>query len=85
MYTYLENKVKIASLGGIEVIVSAMKTHSGHEGVQQQGCGALLNLAAHIGKDVPSKRYASLQSYIAFIHLILSGRMNSLSFCFMTG
>ncbi len=38
--------MKIASLGGIEVIVSAMKRHSGHEGVQHQGCWALVDLSA---------------------------------------
>ncbi len=41
--------MKVASLGGIEVIVSAMTRHSGHEGVQHYGCWALKNLAAHSG------------------------------------
>ena len=39
----------IASLGGIEVIISAMNRHSGHEGVQENGCGALVNLASNSG------------------------------------
>ncbi len=47
--TTLENEVKVASLGGIEAIVSAMTRHSGHEGIQQQGCAALVNLAFHSG------------------------------------
>ena len=47
--SYVENQVKIASLGGIEAIVSAMKTHSGHEGVQEKGCMALVNLSANAG------------------------------------
>ncbi len=41
--------MKIASLGGIEVIVSAMKRHSGHEGIQENGCKALNNLAVNSG------------------------------------
>ncbi len=41
--------MKVASLGGIEVIVSAMKRHSGHEGVQVHGCTALANLAHNSG------------------------------------
>ena len=40
--------MKIASLGGIEVIVSAMKRHSGHDGIQEKGSRALGNLAAKI-------------------------------------
>ncbi len=35
------NKVKI----GIEVVISAMKKHEGHAGVQNYGCWLLYNLA----------------------------------------
>ena len=49
MYTYLENQEKIASLGGIEAIVSAMKTQSGHEEIQVLGCLARCSLAANTG------------------------------------
>ncbi len=37
-----ENKVKIVRAGGIEVLLSAMRAHEGHEGVQEAGCRALL-------------------------------------------
>ncbi len=44
MLTFLENQVKIASLGGIEVIISAMKLHGDHKEIQEIGCKALCNL-----------------------------------------
>ncbi len=40
------NIVKIASLGGIEAIVTAMSAHKDHSGVQREACCALWNLAA---------------------------------------
>ncbi len=40
------NKVKIASLGGIEAILAAMSAHKDHIEVQEQACGALASLAA---------------------------------------
>ena len=40
-----ESSVKIASLGGIEVILTAMKEHKSHEEIQRYGCGALSSLA----------------------------------------
>ncbi len=43
----IANKVKIASLGGIEAIIKVMSTHMDHSGVQQNACGALRNLAAN--------------------------------------
>ena len=42
-----ENRVKIASLGGIEVILTAMKEHKSHEKIQECGCCALCNLTAN--------------------------------------
>ena len=41
--------MKITSLGGIEVIISAMKRYSGHEEVQENGCRALVYLASNSG------------------------------------
>ncbi len=43
----IDNKVKIASLGGIEAIIKAMSTHKDHIGVQVNACRALWNLAAN--------------------------------------
>ena len=45
----IDNQVKIASLGGIEVIIKAMSTHKDHSGVQKNACGALGNLAVNDG------------------------------------
>ncbi len=45
----IDCQVKIGSLEGIEVIVSAMKRHSAHEGIQEQGCRAVVGLAAYSG------------------------------------
>ena len=45
----LENQVKIASLGGIEVIVSAMKLHGDHKDIQLCGSRALAYLAVNSG------------------------------------
>ena len=39
-----ENSMEIASLGGIELILTAMKEHKSHEEIQRYGCGALGNL-----------------------------------------
>ena len=46
---YIDNEVKIASLGGIEAIIKAMSTHKDHSGVQENACSALWNLAANDG------------------------------------
>ena len=40
-----DNRVKIASLGGIEVTLTAMKEHTAQEEIQGNGCRALGNLA----------------------------------------
>ena len=40
-----DNRVKIASLGGIEVTLTAMKEHKAQEEIQRNGCHALGNLA----------------------------------------
>ena len=40
-----DNRVKIASLGGIEVILTAMKEHTAQEEIQITGCHALGTLA----------------------------------------
>eukprot|EP00961_Rhodomonas_salina_P090885 1223009-Rhodomonas_salina.1 len=40
-----ENRVTIAGLHGIAVVIKAMRGHGGSAGVQRQGCAALLNLA----------------------------------------
>ena len=39
-----DNKVMAGRAGAIDVIVSAMKTHSNNAGVCEQGCGALGNI-----------------------------------------
>ncbi len=44
---FIANKVKIASLGGIEAIIKAMSTHKDNSGVQEYACAALRNLAAN--------------------------------------
>ncbi len=47
------NNVKIASLGGIEASIKAMSTHKDHNGVQEQACAALGNLAFNDGISCP--------------------------------
>ncbi len=49
MYFSSANKVKIASLRGIEAIIEAMSTHNDNGQVQENACGALCNLAANDG------------------------------------
>ncbi len=44
--TSLANKIKIASLAGIEAIIKAMSIHTNNSGVQENACCALGNLAA---------------------------------------
>ncbi len=44
MFLSIANRVKIASLGGIEAIIKAMSTHKDHSGVQENACSALWNL-----------------------------------------
>ncbi len=48
---HLENQVKIASFGGIEVIISAMKKYSDHKEIQDSGYLALCRLASSSGVD----------------------------------
>ena len=40
-----DNKVIIASLGGVEVILTAMRKHKEHADLQEYASGALFNLA----------------------------------------
>jgi predicted hotdog family 3-hydroxylacyl-ACP dehydratase len=42
-----ENKERIAAIGGIDCVVQAMAAHIGVAGVQEQGCGAMFNLATN--------------------------------------
>jgi len=42
-----ENEVLISSLGGVELVVSALGNHSSHVGVQESGLAALRNLAVN--------------------------------------
>ena len=42
-----DNQVKAGEAGAIDVIVSAMKTHSNNAGVCEQGCRALGNITAN--------------------------------------
>ena len=42
-----ENKVLIVSLGGVELVLSALGNHSSHVGVQKSGLAALGNLAVN--------------------------------------
>jgi hypothetical protein len=42
-----DNRIAIASKGGIELILQAMKRHPNHAGIQEYGCGVLFNLAAN--------------------------------------
>ena len=42
-----DNKVKAGGAGAIDVIISAMKTHSNNAGVCEQGCGALRNITVN--------------------------------------
>ena len=67
------NKVKIASLGGIEAIIKAMSTHKDHSGIQQQACCALWDLALNEGSAF------FVFSFFLFVSLVLPG---CLYFCF---
>ena len=42
-----DNKVKISSLGGIEVILTAMKEHQSQAQIQAYGCDALVYLSVN--------------------------------------
>ncbi len=44
-----KNRVIVASLGGIEAIISAMTNHKYHSGVQEWACHALAELALKDG------------------------------------
>ena len=52
-----ENEIAIAGAGGIEVVLGAMKTHSGHPGVQGEGCWALGFLAGNADKMATQLSY----------------------------
>ena len=46
---YLDNAVKIASLGGIEAVIMAMSIHKDISDVQENACRTLLSLAQYDG------------------------------------
>ena len=42
-----KNNVLISSLGGVELVLSALGNHPSHVGVQEKGLAALRNLAVN--------------------------------------
>ena len=42
-----ENKVLIATLGGVELVLSAMRHHPSHTSIQESGLGALGSLSVN--------------------------------------
>ena len=50
--TFVDNLVKIAPLGGIEVALRAMKAHLEATQIQVSGCAALWNLVVDEGNQV---------------------------------
>jgi len=42
-----DNQAQIAGLGGIEALVTAMKEHPAHAGVQEEACATLRNLTVN--------------------------------------
>ena len=67
-----DNKVKIASLGGIEVIITAMSTHQDHNGVQEHACTALGNLAHNDGISCPLINVGHSRFFIwAFVFILV--------------
>jgi len=41
----LDNKVAVAKAGGIKAVITAMRNHASHAGVQHYGCRALTSIA----------------------------------------
>lgn len=39
-----DNKARVGECGGIDVIVSVMKTHMNNSEICQQGCGTFMNI-----------------------------------------
>ena len=74
----------MTSLGGIEVIISAMKRHSGHEEIQENGCLSLCNLAVNSGllslsltMDPFTQAELSALSYRSSLYFLLRLGINS--------
>ena len=44
----------IAKQGGVDAVLTAMRSHASVAGVQESGCGALRNLAANAENKVPA-------------------------------
>ena len=70
MFLYIDNEVKIASLGGIEAIIKAMSTHKDNSGLQKYACGALNNLAANQGILLFSVLFSIRLCHIPHITLV---------------
>ena len=49
--SHAENQTRIASAGGIEVVVRAMQANPHSVEVQEKGCGALWSMAASHSKN----------------------------------
>jgi hypothetical protein len=60
-----DNKVAIASKGGIELILQAMKLHRNHAGVQESGCGALWGLAVNGELNILFVVFLSILLYLS--------------------
>jgi hypothetical protein len=70
---FTANKVKIASLGGIEAIIKAMSTHKDISIVQEKACSALWSLAVNDGTLFVSYFTSNNRPFISrFILLFVS-------------
>jgi hypothetical protein len=46
LYICVDDQAAVAAQGGIDAVVAAMRAHVGVSAVQEQGCGALWNIAS---------------------------------------
>ncbi len=66
MFLFIDNRVKIASLHGIEAIIKAMSTHKEKSGVQEYACCALRGLAANNAGISSSSVVLLISSVVVF-------------------
>jgi hypothetical protein len=68
----IHNQVKAGGCGAIEAVVAALRAHPSSAAVQENGCSALINLAANANNQVKAGGCGAIEAVVAAMKRHLS-------------
>ena len=68
--SWIGPEVTIAKQGGVDAVLTAMRSHASVAAVQEYGCGALWNLAGNAENEVPAAEVEAEDSQGKILFLI---------------